>query len=98
MAKYNVISNSKLEISTITLASEGLSDTLFNVGCRIALPYVSIAEALEFVRFDSRGYDIYTTDEFTSECLKDESELEPRTTGVSKFQPWDKWDVATPIY
>lgn len=98
MAKYNVISNTKLQISTIALAAEGLSDKLFNLGCRIALPYVSIAEALEFVRFDSRGYDIYTTDEFASECLKDESEPEPRTTGVSKFQPWDKWDVATPIY
>ena len=73
MARTNVLINKVLRIYTTQLASEGLSDGLFNAGVRIEEHCLNLTEALNHInRKIDVSFEHYSLEKFLEEVFSQE--------------------------
>ena len=81
MARTNVLINKALRICTTQLASEGLSDGLFNAGVRIEEHCLNLTEALNYIRSKvDASFEAYALEEFLEQVFSENQEDGSRTT------------------
>ena len=75
MARTNVLINKVLRICTTQLASEGLSDGLFNAGVRIEEHCLNLTEALNYINCKvDVSIEQYCLEQFLEEVFSQEGE------------------------
>jgi len=81
MARTNVVIHKALRICTTQLASEGLSDKLFNAGVRIEEHCLNLTEALNHIRCKvDASFEAYALEEFLEQVFSKNQEDGSRTT------------------
>tara|TARA_R110000868_G_C10448903_1_gene726155 strand:- start:167 stop:502 length:336 start_codon:yes stop_codon:yes gene_type:complete len=73
MARTNVVIHKALRICTTQLASEGLSDRLFNAGVRIEEHCLNLTEALNYINCKvDASFEAYALEEFLEQVFASE--------------------------